>query len=129
MDLSAKEKFQALLRELFEFDCADLDFGIYRIMNYKRQVIERFSFIAEDLPETFDDLLELDVQSRRVLPSPPWGESAAKQRVRGRTSSIVGAAQQAHGGRALARDEGLDAARPSAPARLCSGAQINRQRG
>lgn len=26
-------KFQQLLRELFQFDCADLDFGIYRIMN------------------------------------------------------------------------------------------------
>ena len=26
-------RFQTLLRELFQFDCADLDFGIYRIMN------------------------------------------------------------------------------------------------
>ncbi len=41
-------KFQILLRELFQFDCADLDFGIYRIMNLKRDVIERF--IVEDLP-------------------------------------------------------------------------------
>ena len=29
-------KFQNLLRKLFQFDCADLDFGIYRIMNFKR---------------------------------------------------------------------------------------------
>ena len=29
-------------------DCADLDFGIYRIMNHKRDVIERF--IVDDLP-------------------------------------------------------------------------------
>ena len=42
-----REKFQALLRELFQFDCADLDFGIYRIMNHKRDVVDRF--IAEDL--------------------------------------------------------------------------------
>jgi adenine-specific DNA-methyltransferase len=35
-----REKFQELLRELFQFDCADLDFGIYRIMNYKREVVE-----------------------------------------------------------------------------------------
>ena len=42
------EKFQRLLRELFQFDCADLDFGIYRIMNYKRGAVEKF--IAEDLP-------------------------------------------------------------------------------
>jgi adenine-specific DNA-methyltransferase len=32
---SHRGKFQQLLRELFQFDCADLDFGIYRIMNYK----------------------------------------------------------------------------------------------
>ena len=41
-------KFQDLLRELFQFDCADLDFGIYRIMNHKRGAIEKF--IAEQLP-------------------------------------------------------------------------------
>ena len=42
------QKFQDLLRELFQFDCADLDFGIYRIMNHKRDAIERF--ISEGLP-------------------------------------------------------------------------------
>ena len=41
-------KFQSLLRELFQFDCADLDFGIYRIMNHKRDAVERF--ISEHLP-------------------------------------------------------------------------------
>ena len=40
--MTAKERFQQLLRELFQFDLADLDFGIYRIMNHKRQVIERW---------------------------------------------------------------------------------------
>jgi len=49
-------KFQKLLRELFQFDCADLDFGIYRIMNYKRAVIERF--ITEDLPKAIAEELE-----------------------------------------------------------------------
>ncbi len=43
-------KFQMLLRELFQFDCADMDFGIYRIMNHRRDVIERF--IAQDLPKS-----------------------------------------------------------------------------
>ena len=38
----ALSKFQELLRELFQFDCADLDFGIYRIMNYKRDVVDQF---------------------------------------------------------------------------------------
>lgn len=41
-------KFQSLLRELFQFDCADLDFGIYRIMNHKREVVEKW--IGETLP-------------------------------------------------------------------------------
>ncbi len=41
-------KFQNLLCELFQFDCANLDFGIYRIMNHKREVIRQF--ITEKLP-------------------------------------------------------------------------------
>lgn len=45
-------KFQTLLRELFQFDSADLDFGIYRIMNRKRGVIERF--VSTDLPNVID---------------------------------------------------------------------------
>ncbi len=53
---SSSEKFQHLLRELFQFDCADLDFGIYRIMNYKRDVIE--AFITEELPRTIAGELE-----------------------------------------------------------------------
>src|SRR5680860_1431189 len=53
---SAQDKFQQLVRELFQFDCADLDFGIYRIMNYKRYVIEKF--ISIDLPKAITDELE-----------------------------------------------------------------------
>jgi len=52
------KKFQDLLRELFQFDSADLDFGIYRIMNHKRDVIERF--INEDLPKAVEDELARD---------------------------------------------------------------------
>jgi adenine-specific DNA-methyltransferase len=36
------DKLKALLRELFQMDQADLDFGLYRIMNAKRDEIERF---------------------------------------------------------------------------------------
>lgn len=50
------KKFQSLLRELFQFDRADLEFGIYRIMNYKKDVIEKF--IAEDLPKTITATLK-----------------------------------------------------------------------
>ena len=49
------QKFQGLLEELFQFDAADLDFGIYRIMNYKRGGIERF--IQEDLPRSISEEL------------------------------------------------------------------------
>ncbi|HHH41572.1 MAG TPA: site-specific DNA-methyltransferase [Chloroflexi bacterium] len=49
-------KFQQLLRELFRFDLADLDFGIYRIMNYKRRVIEHW--IDEDLPKAIREELQ-----------------------------------------------------------------------
>ena len=36
------EKFRDLLKELFQLDQADLDFGIYRIMNARRNEILRF---------------------------------------------------------------------------------------
>ena len=42
-----KNQLKRLLRNLFQFDSADLDFGIYRIMNKKRDEIERF--IEKDL--------------------------------------------------------------------------------
>ena len=51
-----RNKFMALLRELFQFDCADLDFGIYRIMNHKREAIEKF--ISTDLPKAITTELE-----------------------------------------------------------------------
>jgi len=50
------QKFQSLLRELFQFDLADLDFGIYRIMNLKRSLIERW--IEEDLPKAIEEELQ-----------------------------------------------------------------------
>jgi len=46
------KKLQSLLRKLFQFESADLDFGIYRIMNKKRDVINRF--IEKDLIAAVD---------------------------------------------------------------------------
>ena len=37
-----QNKLKEKLAEMFQFDQADLDFGIYRIMNYKRDEIKRF---------------------------------------------------------------------------------------
>ena len=52
---TAREKFQALLWELFQFDRAELDFGIYRIMNHKRAVVD--DFIVNTLPANIDAAL------------------------------------------------------------------------
>ncbi|MGB7296426.1 MAG: site-specific DNA-methyltransferase [Candidatus Aminicenantales bacterium] len=60
-------RFQDLLRDLFQFDCADLDFGIYRIMNQKRDVVEKF--VKETLPKAVADELDrgaLAAQSQAV---------------------------------------------------------------
>lgn len=41
------ERLKDLLKTLFQFDATELDFGIYRIMNYRRKEIEEF--IEKDL--------------------------------------------------------------------------------
>lgn len=53
---TAQTTFQNLLRDLFQFDCVDLDFGIYRILNYKRQMIE--CWIEQRLPKVIQEELE-----------------------------------------------------------------------
>lgn len=40
--LTQYEKLKAILREMFQMDQADLDFGIYRIMNARRGDIEKY---------------------------------------------------------------------------------------
>jgi hypothetical protein len=45
------QKFQQLLRELFQFDCQDLDFGIYRVLNYKRKNVELPQIVDEALTQ------------------------------------------------------------------------------
>ena len=48
-----REKVKSLLKELFQFENQDLDFGIPRIMNFKRKEIERF--IEKDLLEAAEE--------------------------------------------------------------------------
>ncbi|MBS1249056.1 MAG: hypothetical protein MAG431_00629 [Chloroflexi bacterium] len=50
-----RSKLQKLLRELFQFDYADLDFGIYRIMRAKQTDVE--NFIQKDLLNAVDENL------------------------------------------------------------------------
>ncbi|MBN1139356.1 MAG: site-specific DNA-methyltransferase [Anaerolineae bacterium] len=48
-----RQQLQRLLRELFQFDAADLDFGIYRILNAKRDEVE--CFIERDLLDAVEE--------------------------------------------------------------------------
>jgi adenine-specific DNA-methyltransferase len=60
------KKFQDLLRQLFQIEAADLDFGIYRIMNAKREEITRF-LNDELLPQVRECLGLYERESRAVL--------------------------------------------------------------
>ena len=51
-----QQKLQELLQKLFRADNADLDFGIYRIINYRRDQIQKF--IDEKLPTIANDALD-----------------------------------------------------------------------
>lgn len=46
--MSALGQLQSLLRDLFQLDQADLDFGLYRLLRLKRQEVE--AFLTERLP-------------------------------------------------------------------------------
>lgn len=53
--MSNYENLQKVLKEIFEMDKADLDFGIYRIMNQKREQVNEF--IDKKLPKDIKDTL------------------------------------------------------------------------
>jgi hypothetical protein len=54
--VAALEKFQAFLRELFQLDLADLDFGIYRLLHIKHDEIA--DFLNEQLPRRVMEAFE-----------------------------------------------------------------------
>jgi adenine-specific DNA-methyltransferase len=56
-----QKKLMDKLSEMFQFDQADLDFGIYRIMNYKRDEIRRF--LENDLMSQISEKLAVLTQS------------------------------------------------------------------
>jgi adenine-specific DNA-methyltransferase len=49
------KRFISLLEEIFELDKADLDFGIYRIMNIRKEEIKKF--LSEGLPKKVQEAL------------------------------------------------------------------------
>ena len=55
------QKLQELLQKLFRADAADLDFGIYRIINYRRDQIQ--NFIDEELPAIVNNTLDENVET------------------------------------------------------------------
>ena len=50
-----QQRFIDLLKKIFELDKSDLDFGIYRIMNIRRDEIEKF--FKEGLPQKISETL------------------------------------------------------------------------
>ena len=62
------DKLKELLAELFMLDQADLDFGIYRVMNAKRAEVTRF--LDHDLlPQVRAALATVDTGDRAALES------------------------------------------------------------
>ncbi|MYC78812.1 hypothetical protein F4X10_23845 [Candidatus Poribacteria bacterium] len=57
---TSQQKLQNLLQQLFRADAADLDFGIYRIINYRREQIQ--AFIYEELPAIVNNELEANTE-------------------------------------------------------------------
>lgn len=65
--VSPLEKLQSFLKEtLFQSDLAELDFGIYRILNYKRKEIE--NFIDKDLVQAVEhEFKQFKAQTREDI--------------------------------------------------------------
>lgn len=60
------QKLIAILKEMFQLDQSDLDFGIYRIMNYKRNEIEKF--LNQDLlPQVKSELEKYISVEQKVI--------------------------------------------------------------
>ena len=63
---SGYERLRRLLNELFMFDHAELNFGIYRVMNTRRTEISRF-LDDELLPQVKGTLADLAADERQKL--------------------------------------------------------------
>ena len=59
--MQTSQKLQTLLQQLFRADAADLDFGIYRIINYRRSQLQ--AFIDEELPAIVNEALDENAET------------------------------------------------------------------
>ena len=50
-----QKRFVELLKRIFEMDKSDLDFGIYRILNIRKNEIEKY--FSESLPQKIAEIL------------------------------------------------------------------------
>ncbi len=83
MTPDALTKLQVLLKELFQIEAArDLDFGIYRIMNEKRDEVEEF--IEEKLPKVVKEALGSGAVARNA------GRAEERRRVSERVRESFG---------------------------------------
>lgn len=76
----SKGELKDKLREIFQFESKDLDFGIYRIMNYKRKEIERF--IEKELIEEIKKQLTLLSEEEKKKIKEKLEEIASKNGVK-----------------------------------------------
>ena len=59
------QKLQDLLQKLFRADAADLDFGIYRVINHRREAIQ--DYIDKELPKIVQNALDSNTEAASAL--------------------------------------------------------------
>ena len=70
---SRQKRFVELLKRIFEMDKSDLDFGIYRILNIRKNEIEKY--FSESLPQKIAEILTpfAEVFAMAIRGKPPRG--------------------------------------------------------
>lgn len=76
MPIDPKEQLKELLRELFQLDKTDLDFGIYRIMNLRSADVE--DFIDNKLPATLKTVTDKLTEKGRGETNSAFEEAKGK---------------------------------------------------
>lgn len=76
MPIDPKDELKTLLRELFQLDKTDLDFGIYRIMNLRARDVE--DFIDNELPATLKTVTDKLAGKSRDEAAARFEEAKAK---------------------------------------------------
>lgn len=84
---SALVRFQSLLRELFQFDSADLDFGIYRILNTRRGLFE--DWIGNQLPAAVREALSSGAVAKSDAEAQRLVELASKLREEQEDDAVI----------------------------------------